>query len=57
MKVNEDQIKMAINLIDYVMKISFRNIEEGDFNGDYSKINKLAKEAKDILEYKINLKP
>jgi len=57
MKQNTEQIKAAISLADQIMKISFLNIEEGGFNGDYAKINKLAKEISDILIYKINPKP
>jgi len=55
MKLNQNQIKIAINYLEQIMNISYEKLQE-NFDENDIRINKLSKEAIDILKYKINQK-
>jgi|TARA_R110000850_G_scaffold170418_2_gene295860 hypothetical protein len=55
MKLNQDQIKIAIKFAEQIMELSFKKLQK-DFDENDIRINKLSKEIVDILEHKINQK-
>jgi len=56
MKLNQNQIKIAINYLEQIMNISYEKLQE-NFDENDIRINNLSKEAIDILKHKINQKP